>query len=78
VLGRAVHEVEVVAGVEQVAGAAGTQSKPSQCTALDDGVDVLLLFLFGVGVVEAQVAHAAVVRARPKFRQMLLAWPMCR
>jgi hypothetical protein len=28
---------------------------------LDDGVDVLLLFLLGVGVVEAQVADAAVV-----------------
>jgi hypothetical protein len=28
---------------------------------VDDGVDVLLLFLLGVGVVEAQVADAAVV-----------------
>jgi hypothetical protein len=43
-----------------------------------DAVDVLLLFLLGVGVVEAQVAHAAVVARQPKFRQMLLAWPTCR
>jgi hypothetical protein len=37
-----------------------TQSKPSQLHGFLDGVDVLLLFLLGVGVVEAQVAGAAV------------------
>jgi hypothetical protein len=45
---------------------------------VDDGIDVLLLFLLRIGVVEAQVAGAAVVAARPKFRQIDLAWPMCR
>ena len=36
------------------------QSKPSQCTT-SDAVDVLLLFLRRVGVVEAQVADAAII-----------------
>jgi hypothetical protein len=60
-LGRADHEVEVVAGVEQVAGAAHVPVEAQPVHHLDDGVDVLLLFLLGVGVVEAQVADAAVV-----------------
>jgi hypothetical protein len=47
-------------------------------TAVDDGVDVFLFFLLRVGVVETQVAAAGVVAARPKFRQIDLAWPMCR
>ena len=67
-LGGAVHEVEVVAGEVEVArrappsaGSGACQSKPSQCTASMMRVDVLLLFLLRVGVVEAQVADAAVV-----------------
>ena len=51
------------------------QSKPSTGRP-DDGVDVFLLFLGRVGVVEAQVAGAAVDLGRPKLRQMLLAWPV--
>jgi hypothetical protein len=68
VLGGAVHEVEVVAReVDVLVGRAepgrivgqhGVVSKPLHGVA--DGVDVLLLFLLGIGVVEAQVAHAAV------------------
>jgi hypothetical protein len=45
---------------------------------VDDRVDVLLLFLLGIGVVEAQVADAAVLLRQPKLRVMLFAWPMCR
>jgi hypothetical protein len=45
---------------------------------LHDGIDVLGLFFFGIGVVEAQVGLAAELRGQPKFRQMDLAWPMCR
>jgi hypothetical protein len=64
--GRAVHEVEVVAGEVGAAAAAGLRvvgrRGPAQPVHhLADGVDVFLLFLLGVGVVEAQVAHAAVV-----------------
>jgi hypothetical protein len=61
-LGRACHEVEVAAGVVQVAGAAGVPVEAEPVHRLDDGVDVLLLLLLGIGVVEAQVAYAAVVR----------------
>ena len=53
----AVHEVEVAAGLVEVVA-------PAPAQPLDhvlDGVDVLLLFLLGVGVVKAQMAGAAVV-----------------
>jgi len=43
-----------------------------------DRVDVLLALLGGVGVVEAQMAAAAVVAGQPKSMQMALAWPICR
>jgi hypothetical protein len=62
---RAVHEVEVVAGlVEVVLGLAVEGRIPAEAQPLhrvEDGVDVLGVFLLGVGVVEAHVAHAAVV-----------------
>ncbi len=62
VLGRAVHEVEVVAGLVGVGGAGlPFQSKPSHLHGVDDAVDVFGVFLLRVGVVKAQVAHAAVV-----------------
>jgi hypothetical protein len=35
---------------------------------VDDGIDVLLLFLLRVGVVEAQVAGAAVVRGQAEIQ----------
>jgi hypothetical protein len=44
----------------------------------EDGVDVLDVLLGRVGVVEPQVALAPFSRAMPKFRQIDLAWPMCR
>jgi hypothetical protein len=62
VLGRAVHEAEVVAGVVQVLVAVRVlpvEAEPVH--GVDDAVHVFLVFLLGVGVVEAQVAHAAVV-----------------
>ncbi|MDT4834214.1 hypothetical protein FQZ97_678480 [compost metagenome] len=68
VLGGFVHEVEVVAGEVLVflnrAGRAGAVGQvgfvAEPLHGVADGIDVLLLFLLGVGVVEAQVAHAAV------------------
>ena len=51
-----VHAVEVVRGEVQVF--APLEAEPLH--RLEDGVDVLLLFLLGVGVVEAHVAGAAV------------------
>ncbi len=61
-LRRVVHEVEVVAGVVQVRA-------PVKAQPFDRGdyrVDVFQLFLLRVGVVEAQVARAAVVEREPE------------
>jgi hypothetical protein len=68
VLGGFVHEVEVVAGEVLVrlqgAGGAGAVGQvgfvAEPLHRVADGVDVFLLFFFRVGVVKAQVAHAAV------------------
>ncbi len=62
VLGRAVHEVEVVAGEVQVLVTVGFLPAEAQpMDGIDDAVHVLLVFLLGIGVVEAQVAGALVV-----------------
>ena len=61
VLGGAVHEVEVVAGVVEVAVAVRLPAEAQPLHRVEDGVDVFLLFLLRVGVVEAHVAHALVV-----------------
>ncbi len=60
-LGGAVHEVEVVAGVVEVVAERRLPVEAEPAHVLLDAVDVFLLFLFRIGVVEAQVAHAAVV-----------------
>jgi hypothetical protein len=72
-LGGAVHDVEIVAGkVEMAARALGVRRvRPLPAEAepvhrVDDRVDVLLLLLLGIGVVEAQVADAAVVARQPE------------
>ena len=57
-----VEGLEVVAGVVEVALAIGkgpVEAQPAH--RIDDRVDVLLVFLLGVGVVEAQVAAPAVI-----------------
>jgi len=54
--GAGVHLVEIVRGEVQVF--APLEAQPLHC--LDDRVDVFLLFLLGVGVVEAHVTDAAV------------------
>ena len=66
--GGAVHEVEIVAGkvfvrladagARRVVGQVMVVAQPANGFA--DAVHVFLVFLFGVGVVKAQVAHAAV------------------
>ena len=64
VFGGAVHEVEVVAGLVEVGFFAVGRVVPVKAQPLHgvhDAVDVFGVFLFGVGVVKAQVAHAAVV-----------------
>ena len=68
IFGRAVHEVEVVAGevfvrllharARRVVGKVVVPAEPAHGVA--DAVDVFLLFFFRVGVVKAQMAHAAV------------------
>jgi hypothetical protein len=72
-LGRAVHEVEIAARkVEVMAcrlGVGGIGSVPAEAEPVhrvDDRIDVLLLFLLGIGVVEAQVAHAAEIACQPE------------
>ena len=65
VFGRAVHEVEVVRRVVQVAFLlaveVGFPVETQPLHRVEDGVHVLLFFLLGVGVVKAHVADAAVV-----------------
>ena len=56
--GPVVELLEVVGGVEEPV--VPVEAEPAHV--FDDGVDVLLLFLLGVGVVEAQVALAAEFR----------------
>ncbi len=60
--GGAVHRVEVIAGVVELL--APVKAQPLH--GIDDGIDVLLIFLFRVGVVEAQVAGASVVACQSK------------
>ncbi len=72
VLGRAVHEVEVVAGLVGRGRAGGladlrpVEAQPAH--GVDDAIDVFLVFLLGVGVVEAQVAHSAIVARQPEIQ----------
>ena len=65
VFGAGVHLVEVVGGVERLA--AEIRSQPAH--RVDDRIDVLLLFLLRVGVVEAQVAVAAVFLRQAEIEQ---------
>ena len=58
---RAVHEVEVVAGLVRFVVARLAPVKPQPFDGVDDGVDVFHLLFFRVGVVKPQVADAAVV-----------------
>jgi len=62
----AVHEVEVVACVIQMTGAVRLPAIAQPLHRVQDAVDVLLVFLLRVGVVEAHVAHAAVVARQPE------------
>ena len=81
-LGRAVHEVEVVAGVVQVAFGLTplkfeSQPKPSHVTASRMESTYCLFFPLG-WCRQAHVAHATVVAPGQKLGQMLLACPTCR
>ncbi len=60
-LGELIHIAEVVAGEIQVVAAVGLPVEAQPVHGLDDGVDVLLVFLLGIGVVKAQVTDAAEV-----------------
>jgi hypothetical protein len=57
VLGRLVHEGEIVARVERLR----TVVRAEPAHRIDDRIDVLLLLLLRIGVVEAQVAAPAVL-----------------
>ena len=73
-LGPIVELLEIVGGVVEVLPP--VEAEPAHVAL--DGVDILLLFLGRIGVVEAQVAAPAESAAMPKFRQIDLAWPICR
>ena len=60
VFGHVVQLVEVVAGIVQVFCLL-LPAETQPLDRIDDRVDVFLLFLFRIGVVEAQVAAAAVI-----------------
>jgi hypothetical protein len=62
----AVHEVEVVAGLVQVADTMGVPVKTQPLHRVQNAVDVFGVFFFGVGVVKAHVAHATVVARQAK------------
>ena len=68
--GCAVHEVKIIAGlVGLVLAWSIAYLRPVKTQPLhrvDDAVDVLKLFFFGIGVVKAQVADAAIFTRQPK------------
>ena len=66
--GRAVHEVKVVAGLVQVRGAMGIPIKAQPRHGIQDGIDVLGVFFFWIGVVKAHVADAAVITRQTKIQ----------
>jgi hypothetical protein len=69
VFGELGHPVEIVGGLVEV-GFAGLFPRAAQpFHRIDDGVDVFLLFLLRVGVVEAQVAAAAVLGGEAEVEQ---------
>jgi len=68
--------VELGEVVRGVAEALPVEAQPADVGL--DGVDVLLLFLFGIGVVEAQVGFAAELVGEAEVEADGLAWPMWR
>ena len=66
VFGGPVHEVEVVAGVVQVVAAVGLPVEAEPVHGVGDRVDEFLVFLFGVGVVETQMADTAIFVRQPE------------
>ena len=62
--GPLVQLVEVVGGVEEAVFP--VEAEPADV--LHDGIDVLLLFLFGVGVVEAEIGLAAEFRGEAEIQ----------
>jgi len=71
VFGAGVHGVEIVRRKVQVL--APVEAQPFH--RLDDGIDVLLFLFFRVGVVEAQVADAAVVARQAEIQKDRLGVP---
>jgi hypothetical protein len=67
--GRAVHEVEIVARVVQVADAVRMPVVAEPGHRVQDAVDVLLLFLLRIRVIEAHVADAAVLGREPEVQR---------
>lgn len=66
VLGTAVHEVKVVAGLVTMGRSAVLPIEAQPLHRIDDGVDVTLIFFFWIGVVKTQVANTAVILRQTK------------
>ena len=67
-----VHEVEIVAGEIKVRSAIFLPAEAQPLHHLDDAVDVLLLFLFRVGVVETHVADAVIIAGEAEVEENAL------
>ena len=72
--GPIVQLVEIVGGVEEAVFP--IEAEPADV--VDDGIDVLGLFLLGLVSSKRRLVLPPNSAASPKFRQMDLAWPMCR
>ena len=67
-LGSAVHEVKVVAGLVKVRSAVGIPIEAKPCHCIQNGIDVLCIFFFRIGIVKAHVADAAVIAGQAKIQ----------
>ena len=70
VLGSAVHEVEVIAGLVVVRGGDAVEIRlpveAQPAHRVEDGVDVFQILFFRIGVVKAHVADTAIVTRQPE------------
>ena len=65
-LGCTVHEIKVIAGLIKVGCAVGIPIETQPLDRVQNGVDVLGVFFFGVGVVKTHVANTTVVAGQAK------------
>ena len=67
--GELVEIVEIIAGVIQMIAAEGSVIATQPVHRFDDRIDVFLIFLFRIGIVEAQMAHTRVIGGQAEIEQ---------